>query len=288
MAKYTVRLLTPVAIATIAFMAACGGDKGNADSALAKDTTLNRDLALAGRDTAAQPALTDVPASKAPATTTTKTKSTTTTTTKASNPARPAATKTVTKTASGNTVTKGTGGGGSTGVIPAGSALNLRSNSEICTNTNHVGDKFTATLNEAVVGSNGATIPAGATVTLTVRTLKRSENINDKIVMEFSVENVSFGSKTYALGGASVTSAAVDRVRSSTRGDDAKKVVAGAAIGAIAGQVLGKNTKSTVIGAAAGAAAGGAAAAATSNYEGCVRAGGNLVVTLGSPVTVTL
>jgi hypothetical protein len=273
MIKYTGRFSMPIVVGVAVLLAACGGDANKSDSALAADTSLNRDLALAGRDTAAQPSLTDVPAAsgaKAPAT---KTKT---------------STKTPTKTASGNTVTKSTSGGGArVGTIPAGTTLNLRSNSQVCTNTNKVGDKFTATLNESVVGSNGATIPAGATVTLTVTRLKRSENANDPIMMEFSVNNVEFSGKTYALE-ASVSSAAVDRVRNQPKSADAKKVIGGAAIGAIAGQVLGKNTKSTVIGAAAGAAAGAGVAAATANYEGCVRAGGNIVVTLSAPVQVTV
>jgi hypothetical protein len=245
---------------------------------------LNRDLALAGTDTAAQPALTDVPATPSGGGTAAK----------SSTPTRSTSTKTSTptKTASGNTVTKApTGGtstgGGRVGTIASGTALSLRANSEVCTNTHKVGDKLTATLNEAVAGSNGAVIPAGSVVTLTVTKLDRSENVNDPIRMEFAVNNVSVGSKTYALEG-SVTSAAVDRVRNQPKSADAKKVLGGAAIGAIAGQVLGKNTKSTVIGAAAGAAAGAATAAATANYEGCVRSGGAIVVTLNAPVQVTV
>lgn len=288
MTKYTGRF--SLVVGAVALMAACGGDKTNPDTALAADTSLNRDLALAGRDTAAQPSLTDVPATPAAGTATktpttrtpTKTSSGTKTSTRTTTKTTP------TKTASGNTVTKGTGmsAGSSVGMIPAGTSLSLRSNSQVCTNTNKVGDKFTATLNESVVGSNGATIPAGATVTMTVTALKRSENANDKIVMEFAVNNVEFRGKTYALD-ANVSSASVDRVRNQPKSADVKKVIGGAAIGAIAGQVLGKNTKSTVIGAAAGAAAGAGAAAATANYEGCVRAGGNIVVTLTSPVQVT-
>jgi len=137
-----------------------------------------------------------------------------------------------------------------------------------------------------VVGSNGAVIPAGATLHLTVTRLKRSENMNDPIVMEFAVNSVEFGGKQYAVE-ASVSHADVARVRNQPKSADAKKVIGGAAIGAIAGQIIGKNTKSTVIGAAAGAAAGAGAAAATANYEGCVRAGGNLVVTLSAPISVT-
>jgi len=272
-----------MAIGAAVLLVACGGDRNKSDTALAADTSLNRDLALAGRDTAAQPQLTDVPAGGAAAggataTKTPTTKTSTKTTTKTSTP---------TKTASGNTVTKGTGTRTSTGVIASGTTLNLASNSQICTNTNKVGDKFTATLNDAVSGSNGAVIPAGSKVTLTVTALKRSENVNDKIVMEFSVDAVEVNGKSYAVAG-SVTSASVDRVRNQPKSADAKKVIGGAAIGAIAGQVLGKNTKSTVIGAAAGAAAGAATAAATANYEGCVRSGGNIVVTLSSPLTITV
>lgn len=275
MNKYTGRFSAPILIGTLVFLAACGGDKNRADSALAADTTLNRDLALAGRDTAAQPGLTDVPANsgKTPATSTKR-------------PATSTKTATTTKTKSGNTVTKGAGTSSRTGTIAAGTTLSLRANSQVCTNTSKVGDRITATVNESVVGTNGAVIPAGSEVTLTVTRLKRSENMNDPVIMEFAVNSVSVGSKTYALE-ASVSSAAVDRVRNQPKSKDVQKVVGGAAIGAIAGQVLGKNTKSTVIGAAAGAAAGAAVAAGTANYEGCVRPGGSIVVRLNAPVAIT-
>ena len=275
MTKYTGQLLT---LCAAAMLAACGGDRSNTDTALATDTAMARDLALAGTDTAAQPQLTDVPAAPAggAATSGTKTKA----------PASTGTKSTPTKTASGNTKTSGSGTASRSGTIAAGTALNVRANNELCTNTGKVGDTFTATVNEAVVGSNGATIPAGATVTLTVTKLNRSENVNDPIEMEFSVDKVAFGGKTYTLNG-SVASLPVERVRNQPKSKDVQKVVGGAAIGAIAGQVLGKNTKSTVIGAAAGAAAGAATAAATANYEGCVRAGGNFVVTLTDALTVT-
>ena len=275
MTKYTGRLLS---ICAVAVLAACGGDNANTDSALASDTSMARDLALAGQDTAAQPQLTDVPATP-PAGSATKS------TTPRPTTSRPT-TSTPTKTASGNTKTAGSGTASRSGSIAAGTALNVRANSDLCTNTHKVGDKFLATVNEAVVGSNGATIPAGATVTLTVTKLNRSENVNDPIEMEFSVDNVSFGGKSYSLNG-QVASLPVERVRNQPKSKDVQKVVGGAAIGAIAGQILGKNTKSTVVGAAAGAAAGAATAAATANYEGCVRAGGNFVVRLSDSVTIT-
>jgi predicted acyltransferase (DUF342 family) len=171
------------------------------------------------------------------------------------------------------------------GTIASGTSLSLRSNARVCTNTYKVGQTFTASLASSVSGSNGATIPAGANVTLEVTQLKRSENVNDKIVMEFAVKSVSFGGRSYAVNG-SVASADVERVRNQPQSKDVQKVATGAVIGAIAGQILGKNTKSTVVGAAAGAAAGAGAAAATANYEGCVPDGGSIVVNLSAPLQV--
>ena len=170
--------------------------------------------------------------------------------------------------------------------MAAGTTMRLDAVNKVCTNTNKIGDRFTATVTEAVTGTNGVSIPAGADVTLELTELKRSENANDQIVMGFRVVSVAFGGKTYPLQ-ADVQSAVIDRVRSTSGASDAKKVVGGAVAGAIIGQVLGKNRKGTLIGAAAGAAAGGAAAAATGNYEGCVNSGADIGLRLTSPVTIT-
>ncbi|HEY5062988.1 MAG TPA: hypothetical protein VII52_15720 [Gemmatimonadaceae bacterium] len=120
---------------------------------------------------------------------------------------------------------------------------------------------------------------------MTVTQLKRSENANDKIVMEFAVNSVTFGGRTYPID-ASVASASVSRVRDESQGKDVQKVATGAVIGAIAGRILGRSTKGTIIGGAAGAAAGVAAASATANYQGCIDSGSSIVVKLNSPATV--
>lgn len=296
MTKYIRRLRAPLALCAALAAAACTVKDNKSDTTLAADSALNRDLQLANQDTSLQPQLRDVPATPAatpaapaPSSAPVSRPSTTPRTT---TPARTTTTKpapTTTTTASGNTVTRnpaGTStGGGAVGTIASGTSLSLRSNARVCTNTYHVGQTFTASLASAVSGSNGATIPAGANVTLEVTQLKRSENVNDKIVMEFAVKSVSFGGRTYAVNG-NVASADVERVRNQPKDKDVQKVVGGAVLGAIAGQILGKNTKSTVVGAAAGAAAGAGAAAATANYEGCVPDGGSIVVNLDAPLQV--
>lgn len=300
MSKYIHRLSAPFVLVAALSFGACSSSDSKSDTSLASDTALNRDLALANRDSAAQPQLADVPATPAAETpaATPPTMRTTTPRPAATRPApRPRTTTptppapTTRTTASGNTETRNpTGsaaasGGGAVGTIASGTSLSLRSNSRVCTNTYTVGQTFTATVANSVEGTNGASIPSGATVTLEVTQLKRSENANDKIIMEFAVRSVSFGGRTYPVTG-TVADANVERVRNQPKNKDVQKVATGAAIGAIAGQILGKNTKSTVIGAAAGAAAGAGAAAATANFEGCVPDGGSIAVNLTAPLQV--
>ena len=254
----------------------CKGSDREADT-LASDTGLSNDLKLAGQDSAAQPQLTDVAA---------KTGTTKASTTKSTSGTK-STTPTTTKTSTGNTVTKSAAGSeGTVASIGSGTSIALTSGTKVCTNTHKTGDRFTATVAEAVVGSNGATIPAGAQAVVQVGTMRKSENVNDPVVMSFNVLSITFNGKTYPVDG-TVTTAAVEKVRTTSKSSDAKKVAIGAAIGAAAGQVLGKDTKSTVIGAAAGAAAGTAAAVATGDYDGCVNPGGRIVVRLNTPMTIT-
>jgi len=294
MSKYIYRIGVPLALSFAVLAGACSDAKKS--DTLAEDTSLNRDLQMANQDSAAQPALQDVPAAGAPATSgpvasapvtrTPPRSSGSTVRTPPRTTTRPS-TSAPTTTASGNTVTKGTSGSerSRVGSIPAGSEITLTSNSRVCTNTNRVGQRFSATVSNTVTGSNGATIPAGATATVEITELNRSENANDPVKMGFRVVSVTFGGRTYALD-ATTTSASVDRVRNQPKSKDVQKVVGGAAVGAIIGQVLGKDTKSTVIGAATGAAAGAGAAAATANYEGCVPIGGRITITLDNSATV--
>jgi len=287
MSKYIRRASWSAVLAFALIVAGCAGDKQDDAAALAQDSALARDLARVGGDSAVQPQLEDVPApvepapvAAAPRAVRPKPKP------PVSKPVATAPERNPTVTPSGNTVEAGPGTAERLGTISAGTSLQLGAADKVCTNTNKVGDRFIATLNSAVQGSNGASIPAGAAVTIELTQLKRSENSNDQVQMGFRVINISFDGRTYPLDG-DVQTAEITRVRSSSGGNDAKKVLGGAAAGAIIGQILGKKSKSTIIGAAAGAAVGGAAAAATANVEGCVNAGGSIVVRLNAPVTVS-
>ncbi|WP_353368902.1 YMGG-like glycine zipper-containing protein [Mycobacterium sp.] len=285
-------------------MSACKqGDKP--EDALAQDTSLAHDLTLANADTMAQPQLKDVPvttapivspAAPAPRVVQRQTPSQILTPNK--NPRRVVTTtrptpepveKAPVTTENGNTVTEGSSAGTtaarSVGTIASGSEISLYSGQRVCTNTYAVGDRFTASVAESVQGSNGVAIPAGATAVIEVTSLKRSENANDNITMEFVVRSIAFNGTTYPVT-SMVTSAQVDKVRNGDASNDVRKVATGAVIGAIAGQIFGHHTKSTVIGAATGAAAGAVVAGATGKYDGCVPNGGRISLKLTQPMQV--
>ena len=276
MSKYTRWAVTPLALAAILAVGAC---RDTGDDLAGDTAALNRDLELANSDSA-QPQLSDVPA----------------TSSSGGNVSRPSTSRPATRpstpttrpstTPSGNRVsTSPSGSEGRVASIGAGTTIALSSGARVCTNTHKPGDKFTATVTNAVQGSNGAVIPAGATAVVQVTSVERSENANDPARIGLVVQSVRFNGKTYPID-ASITSVATETQRESTKKDDAKKVIGGAIAGAVIGQILGKDTKSTVIGAATGAAAGTAVAMGTGDYAGCIPSGGNITVKLNSAAQI--
>ncbi|MCX5765889.1 MAG: hypothetical protein NTZ43_01510 [Gemmatimonadetes bacterium] len=172
------------------------------------------------------------------------------------------------------------------GTIATGTALKVSPAMRICTNTHAVGDRVTATLDESVVGSNGALLPMGSTVMLRVTESGRGKGSEADARIAFEVMSVRVGDTTYQAWGHLAQIASLEKVRAQSTADQAKKIGAGAAIGALAGQLLGKNTKSTVIGAAVGAAAGTAVAAGTADYDACVPQGARFSILLDRAMNV--
>ncbi len=169
--------------------------------------------------------------------------------------------------------------------MASGTTLTLSTGARVCTNTHQAGDRFSATIANAVDGSDGVSIPAGAKGTFEVTASRRANNSRGTPVLEAKLVALSFGGESYTVD-ATTESMPVSKQRGSTKGNDAKKVIGGAVAGAIIGQVLGKDTRSTVGGAAAGAAAGTAAAVATADFDGCVDDGAQIAVRLSGPVRI--
>src|SRR5438132_8211501 len=157
MFQYMTRI---TAVLTLSASLAALGCTEKKNDTLAQDTSLNRDMQLANANSTATPALKDVPTTTtptpAPATSAPAPRTTTRTTTRSTRTRTTTAPVATTTTPSGNTVTRNSrGAGAAMGVIASGSTNNLASNSRVCTNTNHVGDHFTATVTQAISGPSG-------------------------------------------------------------------------------------------------------------------------------------
>jgi len=311
----TSRLAALASGALLLTLGACKSDK-QAGDALAQDSTLTHDLQLANHDTVSQPQLQDIatttppaapaasqpqPAAPSPAPRrTTPVRSTSRTpapvperrrVVQAPPPVVQAPAPTPVTTPSGNTVQqrRGTGYGnseGSIGVVAAGTSLALSAGQRVCTNSNTVGDRFTASLAEAVTASNGVVIPAGATAVLQVTSLQASKQAGQNMGIGLAVQTISYGGKSYPVDG-QVVSAQTERVASADNSSTGK-VVGGAILGGILGNIFGGRSKAkgTIIGAAGGAAAGAVLAHQTQKYDACIPAGGRIAVRLNAPMSV--
>jgi len=136
-----------------------------------------------------------------------------------------------------------------------------------------------ATLNNAVTGPDGGTLPAGTPIVVEMAAAEPPADF------AFRVKGVQVDGKFIPAEGR-VTSEGATTNRRVSKGGDKGKVATGAVIGAILGRVLGGGTKGTIIGAAGGAAAGTVAAARNSMVEHCLPAGATITVTLGSPLVL--
>jgi hypothetical protein len=164
------------------------------------------------------------------------------------------------------------------GVIGAGSRIGMTINGRVCTNTALAGDKFTATVTSPTMGSNGAVIPAGATVVLEVASVDRADPVENSRI-EFRVRAIDVNGSARQADGDVSTLASLETAQ--TAGSNEKtKVIGGAVAGAVLGQIFGHSTKSTVIGAAAGAAAGTVAARSARSTYACLPNGSAMRLTL--------
>jgi hypothetical protein len=170
--------------------------------------------------------------------------------------------------------------------VPAGTSMALTLNQELSTETNRVGDGFTATLSDPIVSADGTVlVPAGATVRGRVTHVAKSDRVGETAVLKLAFEAISFGGRSYPLQ-ATVVEANPQRRTRTTRTEQAAKIAAGAAAGAVLGQVLGRDRESTLKGAAVGAAAGTAIAMGTADVDAVLPAGSRLVIRLDAPIPI--
>ncbi len=289
--------------AALLALGACRGEKKSGSDVLAQDSSLARDIQLANHDTTAQPQLKDVPVTPPPAPPRPavverrhveppppRHRVAVAPPTPAPAPPPPVAPPPPTTTASGNTIDKGPAASGhvegAVGVVAAGTSIAMNAGQRVCTNTNTVGDRITATVADPISATNGVTIPAGATAVLEVTSVGRSTQAGEDMSIGLVVKSILYNGKTYPVDG-QITSAQVDKVRAPDN-NDAGKVAGGAVVGAILGRILSSSnkTRGTIIGAAGGAAAGAVLAHQTEKYDACIPSGGRVTIRLNSPMSV--
>ncbi len=170
------------------------------------------------------------------------------------------------------------------GVIGAGTQVGMTTNAKVCAASALVGDKYTATVTEPAVGSNGAAIPAGSTIVIEVASVDRADPIESSRI-QFRIRSLDVNGQPQSVDGMVATLGPLEKVQAAS-GNDKTKVIGGAVAGAVLGRIFGGSTKSTVIGAAAGAAAGTAAAHVTHTTDACLPAGSTLRLTLSRAIVV--
>ena len=155
----------------------------------------------------------------------------------------------------------------------------------MCT-TNLPGDKIVATLDHAVIGENGAYLPAGTSVVLEVASVTPGDR-PEAAQISLRVRSIVINDEAVSVPSTVAIQSDLERRARPDGGSEKKKVIGGAIAGAIIGQVIGRDTRGTVIGAAAGTAAGAAAAAASRKYDACLPAGSQARVTTSQQITLS-
>ena len=171
--------------------------------------------------------------------------------------------------------------------LPSGTTIDARLEREIGTKTSRVGDGFTATVDNAVLAQNGATVvPAGAKLYGTVTGLHSSERTGDQAAIRIAFERIEFNGQSHPFE-AKVTATALETRGQDSRSETLKKAGIGAAAGAVLGGILsGGELDKILIGGALGAAAGTVISLGTGDVEGVLPAGTRM--TLQTTRTVAL
>ena len=174
-----------------------------------------------------------------------------------------------------------------TATAGVGTTFAVTLNETLSTETNQVGDLFTATLPAPIRDAEGETVvPAGAIVRGRITQVDKSGHVGETGVIALAFESISFDGRSLALVGTVVKASPERKSRTST-GAQVGKVAAGAAAGAVLGRVIGNDTKGTIAGAVIGAAAGTAIAMGTADVDVVLPAGSDLVIRLDSPIEVS-
>jgi hypothetical protein len=171
--------------------------------------------------------------------------------------------------------------------LPGGTAVEVTLDQEIGTKVSKVGDTFTATVANAIVAQNGATVvPAGSKVHGKVTGVDNSDRVGDAAVIKVDFERITVGGQDHPIN-AKVTATNLQTRGGDTRDETLKKAGVGAAAGAILGAVLsGGDLDKILLGGALGAAAGTAISLGMGDTEAVLPAGTRMTLQTTQMVTL--
>jgi hypothetical protein len=166
--------------------------------------------------------------------------------------------------------------------IPTGTRLTVRTIDAVDSDKNHPGDKFLASMEEALYVDQTLVAPKGASVYGRLEEVKESGQLTGKAQLRLSLTGIVINGQVVPL------STGDYQVSGKSRGaGTAKKVGGGAAIGAVIGAIAGGG-KGAAIGAGVGAGAGTAVQVMTKGDQVHVPSETLLEFSLDQPVTVPL
>ncbi|HJU73699.1 MAG TPA: hypothetical protein VJ717_08120 [Gemmatimonadaceae bacterium] len=171
--------------------------------------------------------------------------------------------------------------------LPSGSTLEVRLDQEIGTKASKVGDMFTATVDKAIVATNGQTVvPAGAKVHGKVTGLDNSDHAGEPAAIKIDFERIEINGVSHPLS-AKVTATNLQTRGADTREETLRKAGVGAAAGAVLGAVLsGGELSKILLGGALGAAAGTVISLGTGEVEGVLPAGTRMTLQTTSSIAL--
>lgn len=161
-------------------------------------------------------------------------------------------------------------------ILSAGATMEVQLNQQLSTETNKVGDTFTASVVSNLMASNGeVVVPAGAVVRGRVSALDDSDNPTDRALIQLQFDRLSFSGRNYDFR-ANITNVATEQRRERNVGRDA---AAGAAAGAVLGAIISGGDLDDIIKAGAvGAAAGTVISLGVGDVEHVLPAGTRMTI----------
>jgi len=164
--------------------------------------------------------------------------------------------------------------------LPAGTTMNVRLNESVGTVSSKEGDRFTATLVDPVVATNGATaVPAGAVLSGHVSGLHTATLPTEQSVIRLDFDSLTFNGRLYPFDGSISNVTVKNEATNATTSSTVKGAVTGAAAGAVLGAIVSGGDLSKIIsGGLLGAAAGTVISLGTGGTQSVIPAGSTMTV----------